>query len=143
MILVINEEIYSLSYPEKNDAAGSSVYIFDPETFMVLPRDKDEAAYMDDPILFPSVTSAEVRKAYIDSLNDKKLRFIFDGLDDKEFDEKFWQYVDDGAESLCAFEKFELRYRLDRITAWCDENGIPYYIDTRDKFINHILDTEG
>ena len=116
------------------------IFIFDPDTYIICEKGTDEADAVAEPMIFPSVTRLEAQKAYIRSLDDKKLNRIFSDLDDKEYFDTFWNVFDDGGEKLVSFEKFERRYRLRKITDWCDENIIPYYIDQKDDFIRRILE---
>ena len=114
-------------------------YIFDPYSFLICEKGTAEADAVAEPIIFPSVTRLEAQKAYIRSLDDKKLDRIFSALDDKGYWDTFWNVFDDGGDKLISFEKFERRYRLRKITKWCDIHNIPYYIDKKDEFIQWIL----
>lgn len=152
MILKINEELYWFTFAErkvfhrfnKNPAEGRVnympvTYVFDPDSYLICESGTDEAATVEAPIVFPSATREEAQKAYIKSLNDKKLDRIFKELNEKEYWDMFWRLFDDGGEKFHAFNMFEERYRLNKIISWCDENNIPYYLDKRDEFIKRIL----
>ena len=84
MILEINEELYMFTCAEqsyldmnKNKVIYEPVtYIFDLDTFLVYPSETEEAKSVNRAIVFPSVTRAEAQKAYIKSLNNKKLDYI-------------------------------------------------------------------
>ena len=115
-------------------------YIFDLDSFLVCEKGTAEADAVAEPIIFPSVTRLEAQKAYVKRLDNKQLDRIFSDLNDEEYRNTFWNYFDDGGEKLLAFERFEKRYRLRKITEWCDENNIPYYFDKKDDLIHRILE---
>ena len=134
MILTINEELYRFTFAER-----PVTYIFDPDSYLICESGTDEAAAVENPILFPSATRAEAQKAYIKSLDNKRLNHIFKGLDDREYWDTFWKYFDDGGLKFHDFNLFEDRYRLNMIISWCEENNIPYYLDKKDEFIKRII----
>ena len=138
MVLKIDSTVYG--YTDKISDTESVAYIFDPDSFLIVEKGSNEADTVAEPLIFPSVTRSETQRAYVKSFDDKKLDHIFSDLDDKEYWDTFWNIFDDGGEKLIAFEKFERRYRIQKITEWCDENNIPYYIDKKDDFINWILE---
>lgn len=153
MVLKIDSTIYGyannlrgfLDINEKYPLGQKVIYkpitfIFDPFSYLICEKGTEEADSVIEPIIFPSVTRLEAQKAYIKSLDNKKLNRIFDGLDDKEYWYTFWDYFDDDGDKLFSFEKFERLYTLKKITDWCDENNIPYYIDKKDDFIRWILE---
>ena len=152
MVLKINKDLYEFTFAEriifnrfKKPAEGMVIYepvtyIFDPNSYLICESGTDEASAVEDPIIFPSATRAEAQKAYIKSLNDKKIDRIFKDLDEKEYWDMFWKLFDDGGEKFYAFNMFEARYRLKKIISWCDENNIPYYVDKKDKFIKRIFE---
>lgn len=152
MKLAINERLYSFTnaiemYLDENEAYPLGmkviykpvVYIFDWYSFSVCRSDSEEAESIENPIIFPAVTSLEAQKAYVKSLNNRKLNNIFNRLSDEEYSNVFWKYFDDGWQELGKYYKFEEKYRLNRIAEWCDENYIPYYFDKKDEFIRRIL----
>lgn len=152
MKLAINERLYSFTnaiemYLDENEAYPLGmkviykpvVYIFDWYSFSVCRKDSKEAESIENPIIFPAVTSLEAQKAYVKSLNNRRLNNIFNRLSDEEYSNVFWKYFDDGWQELGKYYKFEEKYRLNRIAEWCEENYIPYYFDKKDEFIRRIL----
>lgn len=133
MKLEINRELYSYTF-------SSDVYIFDPYSFAIYKKDSDESKSIDTPIIFPTVARIEAQKAYVNSLNNKKLYNKFKNLNDGEYSNRFWHYFDDGWQKLIDYERFEDYYRIKRIVDWCDENYIPYFINQKDEFIKRVLD---
>ncbi|MGN0610524.1 MAG: hypothetical protein ACI4JI_01960 [Ruminiclostridium sp.] len=115
-------------------------YLFDLDTFLVYPSETEEAKAINRAIVFPAVTRAEAQKAYIKSLNNKKLNYIFKDLDDNDYWNTFWKYFDDGGEKLNSFNSFEEYYRIQTIIEWCEENNIPYWINKKDQFIKMVLE---
>lgn len=147
MILEINEELYGFTFAEKSflDLNNKVIYepvtyLFDLDTFVVCMSGTDETEAMERTIVFPAVTRAEAQKAYIKSLNNKKLNSIFYCLNDNDYWSTFWKYFDDGGEKLTTFNRFERYYRIKKIVDWCEENNIPYYINKKDQFIKCVLE---
>lgn len=103
-------------------------YVFDPDSYIICRAGTDEAKAIEYPLVFPAVPHIEVMRAYVDQLNDRKLRFDFRELNDDDFQKLFWGCFDDGGEKLADVRKFEEYYRYSKIVEWCDENGIAYYI---------------
>lgn len=153
MKLEINEKLYNCTnaiemYLDENEAYPLGmkviykpiVYIFDWYSFIVCRKDSEEAKSIENPVIFPAVTTLEVQKAYVKSLNSRKLNNTFNRLSDEEYSEVFWKYFDDGWQELGKFYVFERKYRLNRIAEWCEENYIPYYFNKKDDFIKRTLE---
>lgn len=153
MKLEINERLYNCTdamemYLDVNESYPLGmkviykpiVYIFDWYSFIVCRKDSEEAESIENPIIFPDVTPLEVQKAYVKSLNSRKLNNIFNRLSDEEYSKVFWEYFDDGWQNLIDYNMFERKYRLNRIAEWCEENYIPYYFNKKDEFIKRTLD---
>ena len=153
MILKINKELYNFTFAERGVLDENSKYplgykfinepvsyIFDPDSCIVCESGTDEAEAVENHIVFPYVTRMEAQREYIKSLDDNRINDIFKGLDEKEYWDTFWQYFDDSGEKFTEFNKFEKRYRINKIIKWCEENNIPYYIDKKDEFIKKIFE---
>ena len=59
--------------------------------------------------------------------------------DEKYFLVLFRGTVDDGGQNLTDYRIFEDKYSLKKITEWCEENGIKYYIDKSDWYIKSFI----
>ena len=133
MILKIDYEVFKLVRAE------SEQFLFDPYTYLIVDKDSDEAEFIEEPISFPFTEKNETAKAYTGTFG-KRLRQFFDGIkDEKEFMNRFWGTVDDGGERLTDFRIFEDKYHLKKITDWCDENSISYYVDKNDWYIKMFI----
>jgi hypothetical protein len=133
MILKIDCEVFKLVRAE------SEQFLFDPNTYLIVDKDSDEAEFIEAPIPFPFTEKNETAKAYTKTF-DKKTAQFFDSIkDEKEFMNWFWGTVDDGGEKLTHFRIFEDKYHLKKITDWCDENSIPYYVDKNDWYIKMFI----
>ena len=133
MILKIDYEVFKLVRAE------SEQFLFDPYTYLIVDKDSDEAELIEDPIPFPFTGKNEAEKAYTKTFG-KKLAQFFDSIkDEKEFTNWFWGTVDDGGEKLTDFRIFEDKNKLKKITDWCDENSIPYFVDKNDWYIKKFI----
>lgn len=109
-----------------------TAYLFDTDTYLLFVKDSDEAEYLTDTIPFPIVKQHEAMHAYVDSINNKRIKNIFKHLPEEDFGKVFWGVFDDGGENFCAYHRFEDSYRYSAIIKWCDNNNIPYYIKDPD-----------
>ncbi len=133
MVLKIDYEVFKLVRAE------SEQFWFDHYTFLIVDKKSDEAEFIETPIPFPFTEKNETAKAYTKTFR-KELRQFFDGIkDENEFMNWFWGTVDDGGQNLTNFRIFEDKYHLKKITDWCDENSIPYYVDKSDWYIKKFI----
>ena len=51
----------------------------------------------------------------------------------------FWGTVDDGGQILTDFRNFEVKYQLKKLTDWCEENSISYYVDKNDWYLKSFI----
>lgn len=77
-------------------------------------------------IPFITITNEEIIRAYIRFLDNKKVSAVFDKLYSGEVVETFWKYFNAYPDISEGFEGFEEKYVLEKVIAWCDENGIEY-----------------
>lgn len=148
MILEINEDLYRYTWALEMIMDESRLkviykhvtYVFDVDSFIVCRKDSSEAEAVEKYIVFPAIERVDAQRAYVSSLNNKRLNNAFGNLDDNEFFDKFWNYFDDGGQKLRDFEMFEEYYRIKRIVEWCEENAIPYYLNKKDELIKRALD---
>lgn len=133
MVLKIDYEVFKLVSVE------TETYYFDPDTYLIVDKTSNEAKFVEYPISFPFTAKYEAERAFIQTLN-KTLRQFFDRIkDEKEFENWFWGTVDDGGQNLRDFRIFEDRYQLKKITDWCEENNIAYYVDKSDWYIKKFI----
>ena len=133
MVLKIDYEVFKLVRVE------SEQFWFDHYTYLIVDKESDEAEFIETPIPFPFTEKNETAKAYTKTFG-KELRQFFDGIkDENEFMNWFWGTVDDGGQNLTNFRIFEDKYHLKKITDWCDENSIPYYVDKSDWYIKKFI----
>ena len=133
MILKIDYEVFRLVNAE------SEKYIFDPDTFLVIDKNSDEAEFVESPIPFPFIAKCEAERAFTETLGKKTAQFFENLTDEKDFMNWFWGTVDDGGQILINFRIFEDRYHLKKITDWCEENNIPYFVDKNDWYIKKFI----
>ncbi len=132
MNLEITEELCRYTFADKSDE-----YIFDPDSFIVCRVDSDEALSIECPVVFPAISQIEEMKAYVKQLNNTKIQHAFSHLTDEEYKEAFWKHFDDGGNNLMNVNQFEKYFRIKTIIAWCNDNGIPYFI--KDEYIKKAL----
>jgi len=122
MILKINADIIRKAYATEGEI------LFDPCTYEF--HRKSETSLPEYVLPFPSVSETEMQRAYINTLNHRRLREHFSRLSDAECSAEFWCFYENSPLLPC-FEDFEQQYQLEKIKIWCDENQIAYYIDNR------------
>ncbi len=74
------------------------------------------------------VTNEEVMRAYINSIDNGKLKTAFSKIDDKNYVESFWKYFNAYPDLANGFNEFENKYVMNKAVRWCEENGINYVI---------------
>ncbi|HIY34093.1 MAG TPA: hypothetical protein IAA24_03110 [Candidatus Eubacterium faecigallinarum] len=79
-------------------------------------------------IPFITISNEEVIRAYIKSLNNPKVESKFDNLSSYDCVEMFWKYFNAYKDISAGFDAFESKYVMDKVTGWCEENGINYKI---------------
>lgn len=104
-------------------------HIFDRDSLLVVGKDSAEAEHIAEGLPFPKVTAQEWMKAFVFSLNDRKLSEIFEKCDERHYPKKFWELFDDGGEMFVRADHFRSEYPLYAMIAWCELNDIPYYVD--------------
>ena len=133
MILKIDYEVFKLVRAE------SEQFLFEPNTYLIVDKDSDEAEFIEEPIPFPFIEKNEAEKAYTKTFGKSTRQFFESITDEKDFMNWFWGTVDDGGENLMGFRIFEDKYHLKKITDWCEENSIPYYVDKNDWYIKKFI----
>lgn len=72
------------------------------------------------------LSSEEVIRAYVPTIERKKLRDKLVGYQGSEYVENFWKYFHIYPEISDPYIKFEQKYVIDKAVRWCEENGINY-----------------
>ena len=103
---------------------GGDRFFFDYDSYEI--RSKDEINEFSYSIPLVHVPQVAVMKAFIADLNNRKISTVFNDLSDKEIWSKFWIFFDDDGVNSSRWHEYEQKYRIDLITAWCEENGISY-----------------
>jgi len=95
-----------------------------------VPDDLDEDEYINGKNIIPyfNVKRYELAKAYIMSLDNKKIKEKFEVLKDGEIVELFWKYFHVYPELFKQFEEFQTEFLLKKAIEWCDENKIEYTV---------------
>lgn len=75
---------------------------------------------------FVTVSNEEVIRAYIKSLNNKKLSAVFDSVNGEECVETFWKYFNAYKDISLGFNDFEKKYLTEKVIEWCNENAVQY-----------------
>lgn len=95
-----------------------------------LPFDDTAQVVENGFIPFLKISNEELIRAYIKSLNNKKVSGVFDKLSTQDCVETFWKYFNAYPAISQGFDAFEDKYVLDKMIEWCDENGVKYRQDT-------------
>lgn len=77
-------------------------------------------------IPFLTVSNEELIRAYIKSLNNKKVSAVFDKLSGEECVETFWKYFNAYSDISSGFNDFENTFVADKVKEWCDSNAIDF-----------------
>ncbi len=80
-------------------------------------------------IPYLTISNEEIIRAYVKTLENKKLSAVFSRLGSDEYVDTFWKYFNAYSEISDGFADFESKYVLDKLKAWCDENGIEYTVE--------------
>ena len=73
-----------------------------------------------------SVSSEEVIRAFISTIERKKLREALENYQGSEYVENFWKYFHIYPEISESYIAFEHQYVADKAKRWCEDNGIRY-----------------
>ncbi len=76
------------------------------------------------------LTNEEVMRAYVDTLDNAKLKAVLQKIDDDNYVESFWKYFNVYPQMEEHWEQFENEYLLNKAVDWCKRNGINYSIPT-------------
>ena len=90
--------------------------------------ENDEFFNLHEIIPYFNIKRYELAKAYIFSLNNKKLTAKFEGFKDEEIVEYFWKYFNVYPELFDGFEAFQNEYLINKAKAWCEKNNINYIV---------------
>lgn len=74
------------------------------------------------------VTNEEMVRAFVESVSNPKIKKALSHIDESNFVDSFWKYVNVYPELSNDLNTFEDKYILDKAIKWCDENGIKYVI---------------
>lgn len=122
MVLKIDADIVRKAYAPEGEI------LFDPYTYEF--HRKSETGLPEFLLAFPSVPTTDAQRAYINALNNRRLREHFSRLSNSECSAEFWNLYENDS-CLPCFEDFEQNYQLEKIKIWCEEHQIAYYIDIR------------
>lgn len=94
------------------------------------PEDVSQSSYLVSIGYIPYfvVTNEEVMRAYVASITNKKLKDALSKIDEENYVESVWKYINVYPELSNGLNDFEDKYILDKAIKWCDENGIKYVI---------------
>ncbi len=73
-----------------------------------------------------AVSNEEVMYSFIQTLQNKKLKAVFDKVSADDYTETFWKYYKLYPEMSEGFHEFENKYLMDKAVKWCESNNINY-----------------
>lgn len=79
-----------------------------------------------------AITNEELIRAYMQTISNEKLKQALLKIDDENYAEEFWKYVNVYPELSECFDEFESTYLLNKAEQWCKENGIKYVVELAD-----------
>ena len=110
-------------------------YLFDPDECEIIERSM--CCSCEGLLDYPHIPEAEVMAAFIKAQNNRRIDSLFRGV---KLPEMFWAVFESGEFGRAAeYRRFELKYLLDRLCGWLDENGIPHYNDHTDERMKEVL----
>lgn len=74
------------------------------------------------------VNRMELAKAYVATIDNKKLKAAMDKIEDSKYIDAFWKYYNAYPSDFSDYENFQHEYLLRKAERWCRENGIDYVI---------------
>lgn len=80
-------------------------------------------------IPFLTISNEEAIRAYVKSIDNKKVSLVLDKLAGNEFVDTFWKYFNAYPQISKGYDEFEKLYVLGRLKVWCDENSIEYKVN--------------
>jgi hypothetical protein len=105
--------------------------IYDVSSFapLDLPNQFSQSAYFLSLGYIPYflVTNEEIIHAYINSLDNAKLKSAMEKSKDNLVD-SFWKYFNVYPQLANGWQEFEDNYILEKAKNWCSENGIKYVV---------------
>lgn len=113
-------------------------YLFDPTECVIVERAMccSDNGLMD----YPHIPETDVMKAFVKAQNSTRIDSFFRGLNDEHYAGMFYNVFDSGELIRMAdWRRFEMRYLLDALEKWLDENGIPHYADHEDERLKEVL----
>ncbi|MBQ9531946.1 MAG: hypothetical protein IJR70_07720 [Eubacterium sp.] len=90
--------------------------------------EKEEFFRLKDIIPYANVKRYELAKAYIDTLDNKKIKLKFDSLENEEIVEYFWKYFHIYPDLFDGFGDFQTEYLLNVVKNWCGKHNINYTV---------------
>lgn len=73
-------------------------------------------------------SNEEVIRSFIKTISDKKLREALSKIDESNYVESFWKYVNVYPILAMQYSAYEDEYILNKAVSWCEENGIKYFV---------------
>ena len=118
------------SLPEQYWLSLSTFKVVDYSVLSELDRPEEisETAYFISVgyIPFFTVSNEEVMKAYVETIENKKLKEAFSKISEENYVESFWKYFKIYPEIFEGYNSFEDSFVLEKAKKWCAENGIDY-----------------
>lgn len=74
-------------------------------------------------------SNEEVIRSFIVTVEEKKLKDALDKINDANFVDSFWKYVNIYPSLAEKYSVFEDKYILEKAIKWCKENGINYIVE--------------
>ena len=134
-IFVINEDAI------KKGWGAEGQYWFDLAKYIVIediniinyevPDDANEEEILTFKGVIPyfNVKRYELARAFVQTIDNAKIKEKFDNLEDDKVVEYFWKYFHVYPKYFESFEKFQTEYMLSAAKKWCEEYGINYKVE--------------
>ena len=78
-----------------------------------------------------SITSEEVIRAFVPTIENKKLKDKIENYNGSDYVDNFWKYFHIYAEISKNYITFEQKYIVNKAEEWCRQNGIDYELKVK------------
>ena len=91
--------------------------------------DKDDILNLDEFITYYNFKRCELAKAYVETIDNSKIKSKFDNLEGEAIVEYFWKCFHVYPDLFKGIETFQNEYVLSRLKKWCEDNNINYKVE--------------
>ena len=91
--------------------------------------DKDDILKLEEFVPYLNIKRSELAKAYVDTIDNPKVKSKFENLDEDETVEYFWKYFHVYPELFQGLEQFENDFIICKLKKWCEKHAVNYTVE--------------